>query len=62
MAIKDNSDALSNPWLKLYGLAWMLCFFIAGAIYYILHRIWPMYVQDFASIAGGFASLERDLR
>lgn len=42
MIIRDAANVLNNPWERIYGLSWMLCFILAGLEYYILARIWPM--------------------
>ena len=42
MVMKNNTNVLNNAWEKLYGLAWMLCFIVAGLLYYVLSKIWPM--------------------
>ncbi|KAK9900701.1 hypothetical protein P389DRAFT_208144 [Cystobasidium minutum MCA 4210] len=42
MIIRNPENVLNNAWERLYGLAWMLCFVIAGLIYYILGIVWPM--------------------
>ena len=42
MVIRNDTSLLDSSWQKIYGLAWMLCFLVAGFIYYALSIVWPM--------------------
>lgn len=42
MILINNSRVLNDPWEKIYGLSWMLTFFVSGSFYYVISKIWPM--------------------